>query len=480
MEYLHAIANRFRATAPSADYWSLRLVSEETDHLAVRQGVTEPSALGSSLGAMLTLVQGGGIGYGATSDLSPAGLAAAWARAARWAERHAQLGLFGADRYPRSSLRADYASPVVEPWETLSLVDKLDLLHEACVALEIDPRIVDNSAWLGRRLVRQLLVTSDGGEVRHLSDQVSSGLMAVANAGSQTQTRTGGGADWGGQGGLERLARVGFREDARRVAEEALALLAAPECPAGTRDLILLPSQMVLQIHESIGHPLELDRILGDERNYAGTSFVTPDMFGTYRYGSELLNVTFDPGVPGELASAAADDEGSPAERHYLIRAGILERPLGGWLSQARAGLPGVATARASAWDRPPIDRMANINLEPGNASLAELIARVEHGVLMDTNRSWSIDDSRNKFQFGCELGRVIEEGELRGLVRNPGYRGVSASFWRSLDGVGDSRTLEVRGVYTCGKGEPNQSIQVGHASPPALFRGVEIFGGGE
>ncbi len=184
MEYLHAIATRFRATAPVADYWSLRLVSEETEHLAVRQGVTEPSALGSSLGAMLTLVQGGGIGYGATSDLSPAGLAAAWARAAGWAERHARLGLFGAERYPRSSLRADYASPVAEPWESLSLVDKLDLLHDACAALEIDPRIVDSSAWLGRRLVRQLLVTSDGGEVSHLSDQVSSGLMAVANAGS--------------------------------------------------------------------------------------------------------------------------------------------------------------------------------------------------------------------------------------------------------------------------------------------------------
>ncbi len=480
MDYLNAIANRFRATAPAADYWSLRLVSEETEHLAVRQGVSEPSALGSSLGAMVTLVQAGGIGYGATSDLSPAGLTAAWARAARWAEWHARLGLFPADLYPRSSLRADYASPVVEPWEGLSLVDRLDLLHDACAALEIDPRIVDSSAWLGRRLVRQLLITSDGGEVRHRSDQVSSGLMAVANAGSQTQTRTGGGADWGGQGGLERLAQVGFRADAHRVAAEALALLDAPECPAGTRDLILMPSQMILQIHESIGHPLELDRILGDERNYAGTSFVTPDLFGRYRYGSELLNVTFDPGVPGELASAVADDEGTPATRQYLIRQGILERPLGGRLSQARAGLPGVATARASAWDRPPIDRMANLNLEPGSDRLADLIARVEHGVLMDTNRSWSIDDSRNKFQFGCELGRLIEDGELKGLVRNPGYRGISASFWRSLAGVGDASTLEVRGVYTCGKGEPNQSIQVGHASPPALFRAVEVFGGGE
>ncbi|HPB75631.1 MAG TPA: metallopeptidase TldD-related protein, partial [Chromatiaceae bacterium] len=170
----------------------------------------------------------------------------------------------------------------------------------------------------------------------------------------------------------------------------------------------------------------------------------------------------------------------TPATRQYLIRQGILERPLGGRLSQARAGLPGVATARASAWDRPPIDRMANLNLEPGSDRLADLIARVERGVLMDTNRSWSIDDSRNKFQFGCELGRLIEDGELKGLVRNPGYRGISASFWRSLAGVGDASTLEVRGVYTCGKGEPNQSIQVGHASPPALFRAVEVFGGGE
>jgi predicted Zn-dependent protease len=480
MQQLADTARRFAAIAPAADYWSIRLVADESEHLEVRQGVVEPCALSLGSGAMVTLARGGGVGYAATSDLSDAGLAAACRRAAGWAEAHARLGLFDAALYPRSSARLDYQAPVAAPWASLAVADKLDLLQAACDALAVDDRIVDWSAWLGHWRVNQLLVTSDGGRVAQAWEYTEPGLMAVANAGSQTQRRHGGGADWSQQGGLERVGACRLREDARRVAEEALALLAAPECPSGELDLVLLPSQMVLQIHESIGHPLELDRILGDERNYAGTSFVTQEMFGTYRYGSELLDVTFDPGVPGELASYAADDEGTPAARAYLIRRGILERPLGGALSQARAGLPGVANARASAWDRPPIDRMANINLEPGGDTLASLIGRVERGVLMDTNRSWSIDDSRNKFQFGCELGRLIQDGELKGLVRNPNYRGISANFWRSLDGVGDAASREVRGVRNCGKGEPNQSVYVGHAAPPCLFRRVAVFGGGE
>jgi predicted Zn-dependent protease len=236
---------------------------------------------------------------------------------------------------------------------------------------------------------------------------------------------------------------------------------------------------MILQIHESIGHPLELDRILGDERNYAGRSFVTLDLFGSYRYGSDLLNVTFDPTRAGELASYAFDDEGQPATREYLIRDGILLRPLGGLASQARAGLPGVANARASSWNRPPIDRMANLNLEPGDASLEQMVSNVERGVYMKTNCSWSIDDSRNKFQFGCEWARLIEEGRLTRVVKNPNYRGVSASFWRNLAAVGDDASFEVLGTPYCGKGEPNQGITVGHASPACLFRAVDVFGGG-
>ena len=480
MQELLEISSRFAREPTPSDYWSLRLVKQQTERLAVRQGIVEPCDLGTSIGAMVTVVEGRGIGYSATGDLSPRGLRAAAERALHWARLHARLGLFDAAVFPRCADATEYRTHAHQAWSALSIDDKLSLLQKACAALKVDDLIVDWSAWLGYRRVSQLLVTSIGGRSFQRLEYVSPGLVAVANRGSQTQSRRGGGADWGQQGGLERLAEVGLIEDAPRVAEEALALLDAPECPSGTMDLVLLPSQMVLQIHESIGHPLELDRILGDERNYAGTSFVTREMFGSYRYGSELLNVTFDPSVDGELASYAADDDGTPATREYLIRNGILERPLGGRLSQARSGLPGVANARASSWDRPPIDRMANINLEPGASTLDGLVGQVERGVLMDTNRSWSIDDSRNKFQFGCELGRLIEDGELKGLVRNPGYRGVSASFWRNLAGVGNQDTREVRGVHNCGKGEPNQGVYVGHATPPCWFRDVTVFGGGE
>jgi predicted Zn-dependent protease len=243
-----------------------------------------------------------------------------------------------------------------------------------------------------------------------------------------------------------------------------------------------MPDQMMLQIHESIGHPLELDRILGDERNYAGTSFVTLDMFGSYAYGSKLLNVTYDPTRAEEFASFAYDDEGTRAERQFLIRDGVLLRPLGGASSVQRAqalrpGIEGVATTRACNWNRPPIDRMSNLNVEAGEATLEQMIAATELGVLMKTNRSWSIDDSRNKFQFGCEWGQMIRRGQLAEVVRDPNYRGISATFWRSLAMVGNAGTVEVMGTPYCGKGEPNQAVRVGHASPACKFAGIDVFG---
>jgi predicted Zn-dependent protease len=303
-------------------------------------------------------------------------------------------------------------------------------------------------------------------------------MSATANAGAETRERSLGGRGYCRQGGGEVLDHLGYRTAAPRIAAEALQLLTAPNCPSGVMDVLLAPDQMILQIHESIGHPLELDRILGDERNYAGTSFVSPEMFGAYQYGSDLLNITFDPTRPEEFTSYAFDDEGTPSQREYLIRNGMLERALGSMTSQVRADLPGVANARASSWNRPPIDRMANLNLEPGTSSLAEMIASVQRGVYMQTNCSWSIDDSRNKFQFGCEWGQLIEDGQLTTVVKNPNYRGISATFWRSLKMVGNPDTFDIMGTPFCGKGEPNQVVRVGHASPACLFANVEVFGG--
>jgi predicted Zn-dependent protease len=280
------------------------------------------------------------------------------------------------------------------------------------------------------------------------------------------------------QGGWEHVDLAGGEGEARRIAGQALELLSAPECPTMKADLVLAPDQMMLQIHESVGHPLELDRMLGDERNYAGSTFVRPSDIGTLRYGSDLMNITFDPTVPGEAASYGADDIGSPATREYIVRDGILVRALGSLESQQRSGKPGVANQRAQDWFRAPIDRIANLNLEPGQDSFAAIIASIEKGVFMEANRSWSIDDCRNKFQFGCEYGRLIENGRLTTTVRNPNYRGVSATFWRSLLKVGDAATFAVFGTPNCGKGEPNQVITVGHASPVCAFSAVEIFGG--
>ncbi|MCA9582376.1 MAG: TldD/PmbA family protein, partial [Myxococcales bacterium] len=381
-------------------------------------------------------------------------------------------------KVPFGDPKGEYRSPVERPWEGMALADRIDRAISWAQRLPVDARIVDWEVTLWNITQESLYLTAGGGEVWQSGAFLIPQIEVSANDGRDTATRSLAGRGFCQQGGLEVLDRADMDGACERVPREALELLSAPQCPTQTCDLILAPDQMILQIHESIGHPLELDRILGDERNYAGTSFVTEDMFGSYRYGSDLLNVTFDPTVENELASYRFDDDGTPAQRAHLIRDGILERPLGGVVSQTRAQMPGVANSRATNWNRPAMDRMANINLEHGESTLQELISSVENGVYMETNNSWSIDDSRNKFQFGCEYGRAIRDGELRDVVRNPNYRGVSATFWRSLAGVGSRDTVGVLGSPFCGKGEPNQVIRVGHSSPTCLFRNVEVFGG--
>lgn len=476
--HLSKIGKLFKEKSPVCDFWSLRLLSESSESLAVRENVLQPPGQHISVGAHITVINQGGIAYAATSDLTLEGLRKATIQALEWCQHSVKHRMMNPDDIPRPKTSGNYCSNVETPWHETPLNEKIDLLTDINQSLKIHDSIVDWQAGLSHRETEVFILTSDGIEISQHFNYVMPGYEVVANKGAQTQIRTGGGRGSARQGGLEQLAAFGFPESARQTAEEALALVDAPECPSGELSLLLTPSQMMLQIHESIGHPLELDRILGDERNYAGTSFVSMDMFGRYQYGSKLLNVTSNADIAEEMASFAFDDEGTVSEKQYLIRNGLLERPLGGAISQARANMPGVANARACNWNRPAIDRMANLNVEPGDKSFDELVASIENGVLMDTNKSWSIDDSRNKFQFGCELGRVIKDGEIKGLVRNPNYRGISANFWRSLSAVGNASTFEVWGTPYCGKGEPNQMIHVGHASPACVFDSVDVFGG--
>ena len=476
-DFYPQLKQRFAALRTRAEFFSLRYVRESGQYLSVRKNVAEPPSFSHDQGAMLTVRLRGIEAYAATNDLSQAGLQAALDRAETQAQLIAGHALLNLSQEPVCHERADFFSPDLDQ-AFPSLSECFALLGAESAAVPKDERLVSWVVSLGLNHVEQIYLNSAGAELRRAQRFVYPGMGVTAYDGNDSQSRSLGRENFGQQGGADVISRCGLIGAAPQVADQALQLLLAPNAPAGKRDLLLMPDQMILQIHESIGHPLELDRILGDERNYAGTSFVKASDFGSLQYGSKLLNVTFDPTIPEELASYRFDDDGTPAYKEYLIREGLLLRPLGGALSQFRSGLEGVANSRACGWNRPPIDRMANLNIEPGDQSLVQMIGGIESGILMATNRSWSIDDARNKFQFGCEWGQLIENGELKGVVKNPNYRGISDQFWRNLSAVGDASTFKVLGTPNCGKGEPNQVIRVGHASPACVFSQIDVFGG--
>ncbi len=476
---LKSLFSRLQESSRGIDFLEMRAMRRFHELLAVRQGVAEPPYLIEDLGIMLTVFAQGGAAYVATADLTDLGLKNALLKAKELALFQAKYSTirFTPDLYPQA--QGVYRSRNQRSWQAENLKGKYDTLKSLNNALKSsDSRIVDWGAQLTYRRHEIRLLSSLGTDIEQTFDMIQPNMSVTAHDKGTTEFRSFGGDAFARQGGLEVLEEVKFEHACDRIREQALALVYADQCPTEVVPLLLAPDQMILQIHESIGHPLELDRILGDERNYAGTSFVKPEMFGKYQYGSSLLNVTFDPNFQGQLASYNFDDQGTPAEKVFLIKEGLLITGLGGVLSQKRSGLPGVANSRSVSWNRPPIDRMANINVEPGSSSLQDMISSVDRGVYMETNCSWSIDDSRNKFQFGCEYGRLIENGKLGKIVRKPNYRGISAEFWRNLVAVGNRDSMETMGTPNCGKGEPNQAITVGHASPACLFKNIQVFGG--
>jgi len=461
-----------------ADWIGLRRVAETKITRYVRDAKPQSNDKHHSQGVMVEALAQGQFGYAATNCLNQESIQSAVDAAYQQAMAAAHWGIhkFTVDQRPAAV--GHYYSPLLKPFNTFSAQEINNLLIKVCETLKVSDKVVKTSAFAKTIETEFQFVSSNGSDVHQKFFLVITDYSATAQDGNIIQKRSDNGMMARSyQAGMEVfdeavLARV------QRVGEQAVELLSAAECPTETTTLVLAPDQMMLQIHESIGHPLEIDRILGDERNYAGSSFVKLSDFGHLVYGSKLMNVTFDPTVPGEVASYAFDDAGMPATREYLIKDGILVRGLGSLESQARAQVPGVANFRASSWNRAPIDRMGNLNLEPGSTSFEQMISSIESGIYMESNCSWSIDDYRNKFQFGCEYGKLIENGKLTKTLRNPNYRGVTNQFWCGLTQVGDPSTFEVYGSPICGKGEPNQSIRVGHGSPVCQFDQVEVFGG--
>ena len=470
--------NHIKPLLPNVDYCSFRFVNKYTNIISATRSVIEPVIISEDDGLMVTVYNNGGCGYGATSNLTDDGILKAVKTAQKWAEFSENKLTYMPDLGSLKQQSGSYFTDDEENWSKISTKDKADYLMSVNKSLKSQPTICNWGASIRFNKLETLFIDTNDSYVRQKISYLLPQMVVSAEYKKEIQTRTYGGHAHARQVGYDFIDSINMTEHAKFLAEEAVELSRAPNCSDKVTDAVIAPDQMILQIHESIGHPLELDRILGDERNYAGSSFVTPDMFGNYKYGSDILNVTFNPTLETELATYNFDDDGTNASKEYLIKDGVLIRPIGGLFSSQRTGLDHVACSRACNWNRPPIDRMGNINLEPGDHTFDDIIQSVDEGILLETNNSWSIDDKRNKFQFGCEKGTLIKNGKLSGIVKNPSYRGVTESFWNNLSKVGNHDTNRILGTSNCGKGEPNQTIFVGHSTPVCLFNNIDVFGG--
>ena len=456
-----------------ARYADVRVMDRGQEMLAARNGEIEVVARSADSGIGVRALVGSGWGFYATAELDDRAVREAGARAAEIAAASALVGRDESALLPATATSGSWASECrVDPL-TVPTSQKGDLLVRATLAM------ADHGADLAEATcrawdTRKWFFSSEGHRIDQHVRECGAGISATAIGDGETQVRSYPAAR--GQFktlGWEFVDELDIQGHAARVGSEARALLSAPACPSGETTLILGSEQLALQIHESVGHAIELDRILGWEAAYAGTSWLDLAQLGSLRFGSELMNVTIDPTIPGALGSFGYDDEGTPATCRDAVRNGTWVGVLAGRDSAAVAGLGYAGSVRSEGWARLPMVRMTNVGLEPGPHTLDEIIAATDDGIFMETNRSWSIDDRRLNFQFGTEVAYEVKHGELGRLLRNPTYTGIGPQFWSSMDML--SAEIEAWGTPNCGKGQPGQVGHTGHPSAPARFRNVRV-----
>ena len=464
------------ATSVGATYADARAVHAESESLALRGPTIEALDRSASLGFGVRVLVDGAWGYAASSMVDRTEMARVAAAAVAVAAASRRLIRKPVELVPEPAHVDSWTTPSeIDPF-AVSLEDKVALLASSTDVMGRVKGIRAARATLDVSRQRSFFASSEGARIHQTILQTGAGIEATAVDNGEVQMRSYPGSFRGhlGAGGYEIVEAMDLAGAAERTAEEAVALLRAPQCPAEETTIVLDGHQVMLQVHESVGHPTELDRVLGLEAAFAGTSFVVPADVGRFRYASDLVTITSDPTVPGGLGTYAYDDEGVAAQCVDLVRDGIL---VGFQTSRETAAAAGAersnGTMRAEGWENFPLIRMPNINLLPREGSLDDLLADVDTGIFMATNKSWSIDDKRKNFQFGCEIAWDIKNGRLGRMYKDPRYTGITPEFWSSCDAVAGPEEWRMWGTPNCGKGQPGQTMRVGHGTAPARFRNV-------
>lgn len=466
------------ASAQRATYADIRIVRQETQFVLVKNGTVEQVSLGDEIGFGVRALVDGAWGFASSHRLSASEVDAVTDQAVRLAKASARVHQRPVRLGEPVRSRGTYKTPLaIDPFQ-VPLEEKISLLLAADEAMRRRPQISVASGNLVCIRDHKTFGNTEGAYTEQELVQTGAGISATATGEGEVQRRSY--PNSGGRNqvceGYEFVLRQDLPGNAQRVAEEAAMLLTAKQCPTGATTIILDGSQIALQVHESCGHPIELDRVFGAEAAFAGTSFLTTDKLGSFMYGSDMVNMTADATLPGALGTFGWDDEGVPAQRINVVRHGRFVGYLTDRESAAKLELPGsMGAARASGWNRIPLVRMTNVSLEPGTWTLDALMADTNDGIYMETNRSWSIDDRRLNFQFGTELAYEIKSGKRGAPLKNATYTGITPAFWRSCDAVCNADHWIAWGTPNCGKGQPSQTMHTGHGAAPARFRNVRV-----
>jgi len=463
--------------AKGVDYADCRFVRRENEALRVSDGHVDSLSRTLDVGVGIRVLSKGSWGFASTANVTAGDLKKTANLAVQIARASAMTAHEPVVLAEQEPFVASYQTPFKKDPFEVSSETKIDLLMQSVEVLRANAKIKTAEGGMRFFKTKKHFVSTEGADIEQDLLESGGGYHAVAFDGKEAQRRSypnSFGGDFCTKG-YEFIESMDFLDNAERVREEAVALLKASPCPDTNTTIIITGPQMALQVHESCGHPIELDRVLGTEISLAGGSFMTVDKLNKLKYGSDIVNINADATTPGGLGTFGYDDEGVKAQRTPIIKKGKF---VGYMTSRETAPIIGKksnGTMRADGWNRVPIIRMTNVNLEPGTWELDDLIADTKQGILFDLNKSWSIDDLRLNFQFGVEAAWEIKNGVLGRMYKNATYTGITPEFWNSCDAICNRNHWRVWGVPNCGKGEPMQSAHVAHGVAPARFRNVKV-----